>query len=115
MTKWHVIVTEAEYEPWWFFEEWEDTIVETYDFQDKKAALAKYHSVATEWQTTYKKFAVKKEVLLAAWNPDDIVYCEDCEDDIQNFHGLILLEENQVYKPSEEEKRIYLQYKTKKI
>ncbi|STY43161.1 Uncharacterized protein conserved in bacteria [Listeria grayi] len=113
MTQWQVLVTEADYEPWWFFEEWEETITETYEFQDKNEALEKYHAIASDWRVKYPEYAVKKDILLAAWNPEEVVYCEDCEDDIQNYHGLLLLADGEVYQPNAMEKKTYFERKEK--
>lgn len=111
MTQWQVLVTEADYEPWWFFEEWEETITETYEFQDKNEALEKYHAIASAWRIKYPEHAIKKDILLAAWDPEEVVYCEDCEDDIQNYHGLLLLADGEVYQPNTMEKKTYFERK----
>ena len=88
MTKWNVYLTKGEYEPWWFFEEWETSIQE----------------LAEALLSNYPKHQTKKDCLLAAWNEEEVEYCEDCEDDIQTFHGLILFFEGEVYQPTPEEK-----------
>ncbi len=90
MTKWNVYLTKGEYEPWWFFEEWETSIQEDFSFSDKEAAFLKYQELAEALLSNYPKHQTKKDCLLAAWNEEEVEYCEDCEDDIQTFHGLIL-------------------------
>lgn len=107
MTEWKVFETTGEYEPWWFFEDWEENIVSTHMYKEKEAAFKKYGELAQQLNENYPHHALKKSVLFAAWNEDEIAYCEDCEDDIQTFHGLILMKQEQVYKPTLEEKAIW--------
>ncbi|WP_088815829.1 MULTISPECIES: DUF1033 family protein [Listeria] len=104
MTEWKVLLTTGDYEPWWFFEEWEENIVSSFTFEKKEEAFSKYREIAQQLILDYPHQALKKDVLFAAWNEDEIAYCEDCEDDIQTFHGLILMENNAVYTPTEGEK-----------
>ncbi|HDU7515965.1 TPA: DUF1033 family protein [Listeria monocytogenes] len=104
MTKWNVYLTKGEYEPWWFFEEWETSIQADFAFSDKEAAFLKYQELADELLRNYPNHQTKKDYLLAAWNEEEVEYCEDCEDDIQTFHGLILFSDGEVYQPTPEEK-----------
>lgn len=103
LTEWTIIKTKGEYEPWWFFEDWEETILDCFRFNEKEEAFKKYKIVAEEMIQNYPHHALKKQVLFAAWNEEEIEYCEDCEDDIQTFHGLILMEDGKVYTPELEE------------
>lgn len=52
----------------------------------------------------------KKTVLLATWSEDETQYCEECEDDIQTFHGLILFQNAEVYEPTTEERDLYFSF-----
>ncbi|EAF0236499.1 DUF1033 family protein [Listeria monocytogenes] len=104
MTKWNVYLTKGEYEPWWFFEEWETSIQADFAFSDKEVAFLKYQELADELLRNYPNHQTKKDCLLAAWNEEEVEYCEDCEDDIQTFHGLILFSDGEVYQPTPEEK-----------
>ncbi|EUJ31813.1 hypothetical protein MFLO_08387 [Listeria floridensis FSL S10-1187] len=104
MTEWSVLTTTGEYEPWWFFEDWEETISEQFRFTNRDEAFQTYQKIAADLIKNYPHHALKKQVLFAAWNEDEILYCEDCEDDIQTFHGLILLKDGAVYQPNEAEK-----------
>ncbi len=98
-----MLLTTGEYEPWWFFEEWEENIVSSFTFEEKEEAFLKYGELAKKLILGYPHKALKKNVLFAAWNEDEIAYCEDCEDDIQTFHGLILMKNHAVYTPTKVE------------
>ncbi|WP_163652864.1 DUF1033 family protein [Listeria sp. PSOL-1] len=102
--KWQVIQTKGEYEPWWFFENWQETIEADYAFQMKEEAFQKYNELTNILIKTYPKHRLKKEVLFAAWNEEEVEYCESCDDDIQVFHGIILLCDGKVYQPEAQEK-----------
>lgn len=52
-------------------------------------------------QYPYKE--TKKSYLTAFWNETEIRYCEDCEDDIQLFHSIMLLKDDrpfEVFQPT---------------
>lgn len=60
MTKWNVYLTKGEYEPWWFFEEWETSIQEDFSFSDKEAAFLKYQELAEALLSNYPKHQTKR-------------------------------------------------------
>ncbi|WP_099221013.1 DUF1033 family protein [Listeria costaricensis] len=102
--EYQVLITKGEFEPWWFFEEWEETITETFTYIEKEAAFEKYQEICQKFQKSYPEMQVKKTVLAAFWDEAEIEYCEDCEDDIQTFHGVLLLADGNVYEPDAAEK-----------
>ncbi|WP_239254117.1 DUF1033 family protein [Listeria ilorinensis] len=102
--EYQVLITKGEFEPWWFFEEWEETIMETFTYEDKEAAFRKYQEIYRMFQKSYPEVQVKKTVLAAFWDEDEIEYCEDCEDDIQTFHGILFFADGHVYQPDAVEK-----------
>ncbi|AQY52516.1 hypothetical protein PWEIH_13520 [Listeria weihenstephanensis FSL R9-0317] len=110
MEEFQVIVTKGEYEPWWFFEEWQKDIESIFTYTEKEEALAKYQTLAEKLRDIYPHSAVKKSVLLATWSEDETQYCEECEDDIQTFHGLILFQNGAVYEPTADEQAMYFSF-----
>ncbi|WP_430534650.1 DUF1033 family protein [Listeria rocourtiae] len=110
MAKFQVIVTKGEYEPWWFFEDWEKDIESSFAYTEKSDAISQYQVLATELMENYPNSAVKKNVLLATWSEDETQYCEECDDDIQTFHGLILLVDESVYEPTPDELATYFSF-----
>ncbi|MBF2595560.1 DUF1033 family protein, partial [Listeria welshimeri] len=61
MAKWNVYLTKGEYEPWWFFEEWETSIQADFSFSEKEQALAKYQELAGELLRNYPNHQTKKD------------------------------------------------------
>ncbi|KGL40124.1 hypothetical protein BMT55_05265 [Listeria newyorkensis] len=113
MTKFQVIVTKGEYEPWWFFEDWQKDIESSFVYTEKNDAMLQYQALAQELMANYPNKAVKKNVLLATWSEDETQYCEECDDDIQTFHGLILFADERVYEPTPDELATYFSLEEK--
>ncbi|MBC2165974.1 DUF1033 family protein [Listeria booriae] len=115
MNEFQVIKTKGEYEPWWFFEDWQSDIEASFTYTEKTEAMTKYLEMAHELVGTYPHHAAKKTVLLATWSEDETQYCEECDDDIQTFHGLILFQNGEVYEPTTEEKVLYFSFLEREI
>jgi len=88
-----VIRTEGEYEPWWFFEDWMDFIVESADYADFQEAVAAYERAAEKLSVVYPFQKTKETYLTAYWSDGEIRFCENCDDDVQLYHGLMLLQD----------------------
>lgn len=88
-----VITLYGEYEPWWFFDDWKEEIVSFKEFDSFPAARQFYEEKYNELQQNYVNHVTKKQYLTAFWNEEEIRYCEDCEDDIQLFHSIMLVKE----------------------
>lgn len=93
-----VYLMKGEYEPWWFFEDWQDLIVQEKDFSSFDEAFAYYNNQAQLLSNVYPFKKVKPNYLAAFWNDEEVEYCESCADDIQIFHGLLLLKDDKVIK-----------------
>ncbi|MGK0552390.1 DUF1033 family protein [Enterococcus faecalis] len=90
-----VIMMYGDNEPWWFFEDWQEDIIEEQTFTSLAAAEAYYFK---KWQEQSAKFTyinTKPNYLSAFWNDDDERWCEECDEDIQQYYGLALLKDYQ--------------------
>nr|WP_172208131.1 DUF1033 family protein [Lactococcus hodotermopsidis] len=88
-----VIKMHGDNEPWWFFEDWQDDIVEKYEFEDFYEALKFYKA---EWQRLSQVFSDYKsqaDFMAAFWVESEQRWCLECEDFLQQYHGLALLED----------------------
>lgn len=104
---WEVIVTKGESEPWWFFPEWRNDIIEMYTYTDSTAATQKYLSLFQRLKKGFENVKVKKTSLAAFWNKEDVSYCEYCDDDSQLYYGLLILLNGEPYQfPDSDEIRI---------
>ena len=76
-------------EPWWMFEGWEKDIVEKKTFDDLEKAHAYFEDMA---KVLAEKFSSQKSAgqgAIAFWNDGDLAFCEDCEENLQIYHGLL--------------------------
>ena len=86
-----VIYMKADYEPWWMFEEWEETIRSRYSFDDRALAEVYFKKLTSELREKHKHEAMKKDCFFAFWSEDEINLCEGCDEDLQLYHGVILM------------------------
>ncbi|WEG72952.1 DUF1033 family protein [Vagococcus intermedius] len=88
-----VIVMYGENEPWWFFEDWELDIVEEDIFDNLIEAKACYREKFAKLHKEYSMIKEKSDYLTAFWEADDLRYCEECDEDLQLYKGLMLLKD----------------------
>ena len=91
-----IFFTEGEYEPWWFFEDWQSLIIKKIDYPDLNDAKIAYREFTQELANQYPYQKEKEPYLAAYWCEEEMVYCESCDDDIQLFHGVMLLRDEKV-------------------
>lgn len=81
-------------EPWWMLEGWEKDIVSRSEFNDPQIAKARFDELANSLSKKYKQQKRKGESI-AFWNEGDIAYCEDCEEELQVYHGILWLKKDE--------------------
>lgn len=90
-----VITMYGDNEPWWFFEEWQADIQEEMTFSTLEEAQLFYRK---KWQAVYAEYShihAKPNYLSAFWNDGDERWCEECDEDLQQYKGLALLKDYQ--------------------
>lgn len=87
-----VIYMKAYYEPWWMFEDWEDFVLEKKAFMQIVEAENYVKELLNKLRVTYTYEEQRKERFYAFWCPDEKVFCEGCDEDLQIFHGVFVLE-----------------------
>jgi hypothetical protein len=90
--EWKVILTKSDAEPWWFFEDWKRDVVEEWKYDNKNDAIAKYMEEIARLSDLLPNSKTKDYNSFAFWHPDEVVFCEACDDDLQIYHGVILFE-----------------------
>lgn len=90
-----VYMTKGEYEPWWFFEDWEELIIMEETYSDLGAAEKRFRELYAEMREKYPFQRTKKRYLSAFWNEEEVYFCDSCDDDIQVYHGIMLLKDKQ--------------------
>lgn len=90
-----VIKMYGDNEPWWFFEGWRDDIQTEKEFEDFDSAEVYFEKLWQELNQEYPKKNIKENYLSAFWDPTDERWCEECDEDLQQYHGLALLKDYQ--------------------
>ncbi|HFI0231114.1 TPA: DUF1033 family protein [Streptococcus suis] len=87
-----VIKLYGDYEPWWFLDGWEEDIVSKDVFSRYEDA---YTAFQKEWVRLSEKFPKKQSkngTLVAFWDESDQHWCEECDEYVQRYHSLMLVE-----------------------
>ncbi|MGX7023328.1 DUF1033 family protein [Vagococcus hydrophili] len=90
-----VIVTYSENEPWWFFDEWQEDIKEKFEYDCFCQAKKRYDTLANKFEKEFEENRVKPPLLAAFWNDEELIYCEDCDEELQAYKGLMLVKDYQ--------------------
>lgn len=89
-----VIYMKADYEPWWMFDGWEETICSRHTFESLQEAEAFLKVTLATFRQQYECEAVKKDCFYAFWSECEKVFCEGCDEDLQLYHGIIFMKTN---------------------
>lgn len=81
----------ADFEPWWMFDGWEENIVSRHSFDNEAEAKKYLNETLVTLQGKFQHMCAKKKCFYAFWAEEEKVFCEGCDDDLQIFHGIILL------------------------
>lgn len=90
-----VIIMYGDNEPWWFFEDWQEDIESKKEFTSLEEAEYYYIQKWQEISATYEYINTKANYLAAFWNDGDERWCEECDEDLQQYKGLALLKDFQ--------------------
>ncbi|MDZ5711892.1 DUF1033 family protein [Jeotgalibacillus haloalkalitolerans] len=107
---WRIVQLKSDAEPWWFLEGWESDITVEWTFNTKHEALEFYRDKMHENLARYDHARVKRGTQAAFWNEDEFFFCEDCDEDLQVYHGYILFSQGEPYirdKMTEEDKQFF--------
>lgn len=99
-----VIEMYGDYEAWWFLDGWEEDIVSSIRFDDYYDALKYYKKLWIEKAVEYPCLKSRSDLMSAFWTPKELRWCEECDEYLQQFHSLALLEDdsripNSKYRP----------------
>ena len=87
-----VITMYGDNEPWWFFDDWQEDIVQEKTFDNLTDAETYYVEVWQKLSQNYTYVNTKPNYLTAFWNDGEERWCEECDEDLQQYFGLALLE-----------------------
>lgn len=87
-----VIKMYGDFEPWWFLDGWEEDVTSRAAFDRYEDAI---NAFQREWVLLSESFPMKKsknETMVAFWDESDRYWCEECDEYLQRYHSLILVE-----------------------
>ncbi|MBP2099456.1 DUF1033 family protein [Enterococcus rivorum] len=90
-----VITMYGDNEPWWFFEDWQEDIENEKEFDCLEDAERYYIKEWQEISSAYEYINTKANYLAAFWNDGDERWCDECDEDLQQYKGLALLKDYQ--------------------
>ena len=86
-----VIYIKADYEPWWMFEDWEEMIRSRRTFDDVTLAQEYCEGLLAELRGKHESEAMRQDCFFAFWSNNEQCFCEGCDEDLQLYHGVILM------------------------
>lgn len=86
-----VVKMYGDLDPWWLLEGWQEDVVMCDTFDNYQDALAFYKR---EWQKLSKSLpkCEEKKDKTAFWDPEDQRWCDECDEYLQQYHSLLILE-----------------------
>lgn len=79
-------------EPWWFLDGWEEDVVASQEFRKYEDALRCYQKEFVYLSERYPERKNKAGMMAAFWDPTEQLWCEECDEYLQQYHSLMLLE-----------------------
>lgn len=92
-----VVLLTADYEGWFFFDDWQDHVKEHFIFDTFKDMERKYVELCDILNQKYSLKRVGKYNVTTFYNTCDIQYCDDCDDDVQIYHTPLMLINSKIY------------------
>lgn len=94
---WTVAKIRADYEGWWLFSDWPEKIVEQFKYNSYDQMIEAYKTLIHKYKKDYDNYITGKYNIYAFYNNCDMNFCEDCDEDLQIFYSLIVMNNNEVY------------------
>lgn len=88
----YVIQTTSCDEPWWMTTGWEANVEQYAVYSQFVHAKNQYIDWFNQLNTQYPKVKTKEPYMAAFYKEGEYYYCEDCGDDLQTYHGLLILD-----------------------
>ncbi|WP_067193756.1 DUF1033 family protein [Streptococcus sp. DD10] len=89
-----IIEMYGDYEAWWLIDGWEEDIVSSRNFDDYYEALKYYKKLWIQKARRYPYLKSRSDLMSAFWDTKDQRWCEECDDYLQQYHSLALLEDD---------------------
>ena len=90
-----VIEMYGDYEPWWFLDGWEADVVHSETFENYYEALKFYKEIWVKFSERLPQYKSRSDLMTIFWDPTDQRWCEECDEFLQQYHSIALLENGQ--------------------
>lgn len=87
----------ADFEPWWMFEGWEESIVSRIPCKDKEEMEEHLANLLKKLREENDHATVKNNCFYAFWSTKETCFCEACDEDLQIYHGVMVLKESKPF------------------
>ena len=91
-----VIEMYGDFEPWWFIEGWEEDIVASRKFDQYYDALKYYKTCWFRLEQESPLYKSRSDLMTIFWDAEDQRWCDECDEYLQQYHSLALLQDEQV-------------------
>lgn len=91
-----VIEMYGDFEPWWFIEGWEEDVIMSRSFNKYYDALKYYKLCWFELEKKNPLYKSRSDLMTIFWDPADQRWCDECDEYLQQYHSLALLQDGQV-------------------
>lgn len=95
-----VIKLYGDFEPWWFLDDWKKDIIEEWSFSDFEGAKEKYLAQWRKLKEGFPYFDSRANYLAAFWDNNEKRWCEECDEDLQQYHSILLLKDGDILSES---------------
>lgn len=92
-----IVYMKADFEPWWMFEGWEEAIVSRIPCKNREEVEGHLASLLKKLREENDNETVKNNCFYAFWSTKEKTFCEACDDELQIYHGVIVLKENKPF------------------
>ncbi|QHF53992.1 MULTISPECIES: DUF1033 family protein [Streptococcus] len=87
-----VIKMYGDFEPWWFLDGWEEDVVSRTVFDRYEDAINAFQRELLLLSESFPMRKSKNETMVAFWDESDRHWCEECDEYLQRYHSLMLVE-----------------------
>lgn len=92
-----IITIRADYEGWWFFDDYRQNATDLQSFHHIEDAKQYYNRRIEVLREKFCNEQIGKNNIHAFYNNCEIEFCEDCDEDVQIFHSVLFLDNGEIY------------------
>lgn len=91
-----LVILRADYEGWWLFEDWREKVIASETFTDYQQLKAVYEIKLAYMRDHFSNEVTGKHNIHAFYSNCEIEYCADCEEEMQIYYSVIVLNNDKI-------------------